>query len=62
MGRDEQINTNKQTRNKTKNHTKKPFRFRNKIISVLVFLVLLLQHPVLVLVFKQRLCLSLTRG
>jgi hypothetical protein len=30
-------------------------------ISVLVVLVLHLQHPVLVLVFKQKLCLSLTR-
>jgi hypothetical protein len=32
---------------------KKNSRFRNNRISVLVVLVLLLQHPVLVLVFKQ---------
>jgi hypothetical protein len=32
---------------------KKNSRFRNKRISVLVVLSLLLQHPVLVLIFKQ---------
>jgi hypothetical protein len=42
-------------------NTQKNPRFRNNRISDLVVLVLLLQHPVLVLVFKQKLCLSLTR-
>jgi hypothetical protein len=42
-------------------NTFKKFRFRNKRISVLVVLVLLLQHPVLVLVFKQMLYLSFAR-
>jgi hypothetical protein len=47
---------NKQTSNKQKNSP-----FRNKRISVLVYvLVLLLQHPVLVLIFKQKLCHSLS--
>jgi hypothetical protein len=59
MGRDEQINANK--RDKTNKHTQKTSRFRNNRISVLVVLVLLLQNPVLVLVFKQRLYLSLAR-
>jgi hypothetical protein len=52
----------KQTANKTNkdlDRKKKNSRFRNNRISVLV-LVLLLQHPFLVLVFKQKLCLSLT--
>jgi hypothetical protein len=40
-------------------NTHKNSRFRNNRISVLVLL--LLQHPVLVLVFKQGFCLSLTR-
>jgi hypothetical protein len=35
--------------------------FRNSRISVLLVLVLFLHHPALVLVFKQNLCLSLTR-
>jgi hypothetical protein len=48
---------NKQTDKQTKN-----FRFRNNRISILVWvLVLLLQHPILVLVFKQKLCDSLAR-
>jgi hypothetical protein len=42
--------------------TKKYSRFKNNQISVLVYvLVLLFQHPVLVLVFKQKLCGSLAR-
>jgi hypothetical protein len=45
----------------TNKHIKKNSRFRNNRISVLVVLVLLFQHPVLVLVFKQKLCLSLAR-
>jgi hypothetical protein len=63
---------NKLTRNKTNKHThtqthtkkkkkKKNSRFRKNRISVLVILVLLLQNPLLVLVFKQRICLSLTK-
>jgi hypothetical protein len=54
MGRDEQTHTDKETRDKTNKHrnTQKPSRCRNNGISVLVVLVLLLQHPVLVLVFK----------
>jgi hypothetical protein len=56
---------NKQTKTKTNKqintHTKKNSRFRNNRISVLVVLMLLFQHPVLVLVFKQRLSLSLVR-
>jgi hypothetical protein len=45
-----QINKNKQT-NKKKNT-----RFRNSRISVLVYILeLLLQHPVLVLAYKQKL-------
>jgi hypothetical protein len=52
----------KQTGNKTNKQThKKNSRFRNNSISVLVVLVLLFQHPVLVLLFKQKLCLSLAR-
>jgi hypothetical protein len=50
---DKHTHTNKQTQ---KNST-----FRNNRISVLVVLVLLLQYPTLVLVFKQWLCLSLAR-
>jgi hypothetical protein len=47
----------KQTNWQTKNST-----FRNNRISILVWvLVLLLQHPILVLVFKQKLCHSLAR-
>jgi uncharacterized membrane protein len=56
-------NTHKQTnrkQNKQRN-TQKHSRFRNNRISVLVVLVLLLQHPVLVLIFKQRLHLSFAR-
>jgi hypothetical protein len=54
---------NKQTRNKTnkQTHTQNNSKFRNSRISVSVVLVLLLQHPVLVLVFKWKLCLSLAR-
>jgi hypothetical protein len=40
---------------------KKKSRFRNNKISVLVVLVLFLQHLVLVLVFKHYLCLNLAR-
>jgi hypothetical protein len=48
--------------NKTNKHLeKKNSRFRNNLISVFVVVVLLLQHPVLVLVFEQDLCLSLAR-
>jgi hypothetical protein len=50
-----------QTNKKQSKQTQKNSRFRNNRISVLVVLVLLLQHPVLVLVFKQKLCLSLAR-
>jgi hypothetical protein len=49
---------NKQTQNKH-THTK-TYRFRSNRISVLVVLMLLLHHPALVLVFKQRICLNLT--
>jgi hypothetical protein len=56
MGRDKHTNSNKKTRNKT--NTQNTSRFRNNRISFLVVLVLLLQHPVLVLVFKKRLCLN----
>jgi hypothetical protein len=52
---------NKQTRDKTNKHKNKNSRFRNNRISVLIVLVLLLQHPFLVLVFKQKFCLSLAR-
>jgi hypothetical protein len=41
-----------------KNH-KKPSRFRNNRISVFEILLLLLHHPVLLLVFKQKLYLTL---
>jgi hypothetical protein len=51
----------KQRGNKTNKQTHKKFQFSNKIISVVVVLVLLLQHPVLVIVFKQKLCLSLAK-
>jgi hypothetical protein len=51
----------KQEENKTNKHTQKNSRFSNNRISVLVVLVLLFQHPLLVLVFKQKLCLSLAR-
>jgi hypothetical protein len=47
--------TNKQT------NTQKNSKVRNNRISVLVVLVLLLEHPVLGLVFKQKFCLSLSR-
>jgi hypothetical protein len=45
----------KQTVNKTNTKTerKRNSRFGNNRISVLVVLVLLLQHPVLVLIIKQ---------
>jgi hypothetical protein len=53
MGRYEQIN---------KKQTNKNSRFRTNRISGLVeVVVLLLQYPVLVLVFKQKVCLSLAR-
>jgi hypothetical protein len=42
-------------------HIKKNSRLRSNRISVVVVLVLLLQHPVVVLVFKQKLCLSLIK-
>jgi hypothetical protein len=58
-GSDKQTNTNKQEMKQT---NKQNFRFRNNRISVLVYiLVLLLQHLVMVLVVKQKLCGSLTR-
>jgi hypothetical protein len=54
----------KQAVKKTNKHLerkrKKNSRFRNHRISVSVVMVLLLQHPVLLLVFKQKLCLSLS--
>jgi hypothetical protein len=51
-----------QTGNKTNIQTHKlNSRFKNNRISVLVILVLLFLHPVLVLVCKQKLCLSFTR-
>jgi hypothetical protein len=57
MGKDEQTNKKQRQTNK-----QKISRFKNNRISVLVsVLVLLLQHTVLVLVFKQKLCCSLTR-
>jgi uncharacterized membrane protein len=60
MGKDEQ--TNKQETKQTNQQTKKSSQFRNNRISVLVYiLVLVLQQPVLVLVFKQKLCCSLSR-
>jgi hypothetical protein len=54
---------NKQTqKNKEQNKQTKNSRFRNNRISVLVYvLVLLLQHLALVFIFKQRLCVSLSR-
>jgi hypothetical protein len=51
----------KPTGNKTNKHIKKNSRFRNNRILTLVVLVLLFQHPVLVLGFKQKVCLSLAR-
>jgi succinate dehydrogenase hydrophobic anchor subunit len=48
----------KQTRNK---QTNKNSRFRINRISVLVVLVLLLQLPVLLLVFKQKIYLSIIK-
>jgi hypothetical protein len=53
MGRDEQTSTKKNKKQNKQTNTQKNSRFRNNRISVLVVLVLLLQHPVLVLVFKQ---------
>jgi hypothetical protein len=50
-------NKHKQTRNKINKQTnkpKKPSRFKNNRISVLIVAMLLLHHPVLVLVFKHR--------
>jgi hypothetical protein len=63
MNRGRWINTHRQTNRKQnkQTNTQKNSRFRNKRISVLVVLVLVLQHLVLVLVFKQGLCHSLTR-
>jgi hypothetical protein len=52
--------TNKQETKET-NTLKKNSSFRNNRISVLVVLVLLFKHSILMLVFKQKLCLSLTR-
>jgi predicted ferric reductase len=53
--------TNKQEINQNKQrNTQKYSRFRNNRISIYVVVVLLLQHPVLVLLFQKRLCLSLT--
>jgi Mg2+/citrate symporter len=49
---------NKQETKQTNKHTKK-LQVQENRISVFVVLVLFLQHPVLVLVFKQKLCLSL---
>jgi hypothetical protein len=55
MGRNEQTNQNQKT-------NKKPSRLRNNRISVLVYVLeLLLQHPVLVLAYKQKLCHGLAR-
>jgi hypothetical protein len=52
--------TNRKRNKQTNKETQKKIPGSGKIeISVLVVLVLLLQHPVLVLVFKQRLSLSL---
>jgi hypothetical protein len=45
----------------TNKHTIKIPSFRMYRISLLVVLVLLLHYPALVLAFKQRLCVSLTR-
>jgi hypothetical protein len=56
---DKHTQTNKQETKQT--NTQKKFQVQNNTISVLVVLVLLLQNPVVVLVFKQRLGLSLTR-
>jgi hypothetical protein len=50
--------TNREQYKQTNKH-KKHSRFRNNRISALVVLVLLLQHPIMVLVFKQTFCLSL---
>jgi hypothetical protein len=44
-----------------KKKKEKNTRFRNNEVSVFIVLLLLLQHPVLVLVFKQKLCHSLIR-
>jgi hypothetical protein len=54
------MHTNKQETKPTNKHTRKS-RYRNNRLSFLVVLVLLLHYPVLVLVFKQSLCLSLAR-
>jgi hypothetical protein len=51
--------TNKQGRKQT--NPFKKFWFRNSRISVLLALVLFHQHPLLMLIFKQNLGLSLTR-
>jgi hypothetical protein len=58
MWRDEQTSTNKEETEQTNKNS----RFRNNRILVLFqVLVLLLQHPILVLVFKQKFCHSLAR-
>jgi hypothetical protein len=55
------MNKQTQTNKQETKQTQKNSRFRNTRISVLVVLVLLLQPLVLVLIFKQRLCLSLPK-
>jgi hypothetical protein len=58
MGRNEQTS---KKQNNMKTNKQKPSRFRNNRISSLVYLLeLLLQHPVLVLAYKQKLCCDLT--
>jgi hypothetical protein len=56
-----QRNREQHTHTHTHTHTHNS-SFRNNRISFLVVLVLLFQHPVLVLVFKQELCLSQVIG
>jgi hypothetical protein len=61
MRRDEQTQQSRNKTNKQKTNTHKDSTFRNNRVSALVVLVLLLQYPELVLIFKQRLCISLAR-
>jgi hypothetical protein len=57
-----QTQTNKKQNKQTNKQANKNSRFRKSRITVLFYvLVLLLQHPILVLVFKQKLCCHLAK-